>query len=278
MISLTEDRRMLGYESLSSYPNISHFVTTRHGGCGEGAYGSFNCSPYCGDDAEVVRRNQELLIEGMSHKPVALVIPRQTHGTDCMLVQDLFWTWPPDRWGPLLEGIDALVTNVPGYCLCISTADCVPVLLYDRKRQAVAAIHAGWRGTAGLIVRRVLQYMMEKYGTQPEDVIAAIGPSISQASFEVGGDVYRAFRRRGFDMSIISYKNEETGKYHIDLWKANRRQLLQLGVLEENIEVAGICTYINQEEFFSARRLGINSGRMLSGIMINEWPDQEYCI
>lgn len=211
MISLTEDRRMLGYESLSSYPNISHFVTTRHGGCGEGAYGSFNCSPYCGDDAEVVRRNQELLIEGMSHKPVALVIPRQVHGTDCMLVQDLFWSWPPDRWGPLLDGIDALITNVPGYCLCISTADCVPVLLYDQKRQAVAAIHAGWRGTAGLIVRNVLQHMMEKFGTQPEDVVATIGPSISQASFEVGRDVYKAFRRRGFDMSIISYKMKRRG-------------------------------------------------------------------
>ena len=98
--------------------------------------------------------------------------------------------------------------------------------------------------------------------------MACIGPGISLESFEVGDEVYEAFRLNGFDMSRISCRNANTGKFHIDLWETNRQQLLDFGVPSSQIEVAGICTYIHHEEFFSARRLGIASGRILSGILI----------
>lgn len=270
MISLTKDKRMLGYESLGSYSNISHFVTTRRGGCGEGAYASFNCTHYSGDSAEAVRQNQRLLVEGMPQQPKELVIPVQTHSTHCLLIEDIYLSSTPELRREMLNGIDAMITSEPGYCLCISTADCVPVLVYDRKHNAVGAIHAGWRGTVEYIVRDTLLHMREKFGTMGEDVIACIGPSISLASFEVGEEVYETFLANGFDMSRISIRKEDTGKHHIDLWEANRMQLLDVGVPPEQIEMAGICTYIHHDEFFSARRLGIKSGRILSGIMINE--------
>lgn len=270
MISLTKDRRMLGYGSLSSYSNISHFVTTRQGGYSEGTYSSFNCTPYSGDDEETVRKNQMLLIEGMPHKPKELVIPKQMHTTNCMLIEDIYLISSPQARKEMLNGIDAMMTHERGYCLCISTADCVPVLVYDRKRNAVAAIHAGWRGTVGRLLDKTLHAMHDRFATMPEDVIACLGPSISLDAFEVGEEVYEAFRKCGFDMSRVCRWNRETEKHHIDLWEANRIQLLEFGVPAGQIEVAGICTYTHSDEFFSARRLGIQSGRILSGIMINE--------
>ena len=261
---------MLGYESLSSYSNISHFVTARQGGCSEGAYASFNCTPYSGDEVEKVRRNQSLLVEGMSQMPRELVIPLQTHDTNCLLIGDVYLSDSPRQKQDMLCGVDALITREPGYCLCISTADCVPVLVYDTKHCAVAAIHAGWRGTVAYIVRDTLLRMEKEFGTSGEDVVACIGPSISLTSFEVGEEVYEAFQKNGFDMPRISIRKEETGKHHIDLWEANRLQLLAFGVPPGQVELAQICTYIHHDDFFSARRLGIKSGRILSGIMIHE--------
>ena len=248
MISLTKHNELKGYKSLEAYPEVAHFVTTRHEGISTGAYGSFNCSPYTNDSCMNVNRNQSWLFQCMNHQIKELLEMRRL----------------------LLRGMDALITNVPGYCVCVTTADCVPVLLYDKKQHVVAAVHAGWKGTVKHIVSNVMDHLNKMFGTQGEDVIACIGPSISLESFEVGDEVYDAFEESGFDMSLISMKKKETGKYHIDLWEANRIELLNLGVPAEQIEVAGICTYIHHDEFFSARRLGIDSGRTLSGIMIRK--------
>lgn len=268
MISLTEDNRMLGYESLNSYSNISHFVTARQGGCSEGAYGTFNCSPYSGDEVEKVRRNQELLFAGLVQQPRELIIPFQTHGTKSRVIDGTFFALSADEKSRLLNGIDAVITREPGYCLCVSTADCIPVLLYDRMHQVVAAVHAGWRGTVGYVVGHTLERMRTIFGTEGAKVVACIGPGISWESFEVGDEVYEVFRTNGFDMSRLSVWKKDTGKHHINLWEANRQQLLDFGVPGRQIETAGICTFINHEQFFSARRLGIKSGRILSGIMI----------
>lgn len=269
MISLTEDKRMLGYESLGSYPNISHFVTTRRGGVGAGAYGTFNCSPFCGDEAESVLRNQELLIQGLSQCPHELVIPLQTHGVKSLLVDEAFLAASVETRSELLRGVDAVMTRQRGCCVCISTADCIPVLLYDTLHQAVAAVHAGWRGTVNYIVGHTLERMRTVFGTEGSDVVACIGPGISLPAFEVGDEVYEAFRENGFQMEYISEWKPATHKYHIDLWSANRLQLLDFGIPSAQIETAGICTFTQHNDFFSARRLGIKSGRILSGIMIN---------
>ncbi len=258
MKRLTSDNKMLGYELMKAYPNISCFSTTRHGGCSKGNYASFNCNGYCGDEAEDVNRNRELLRSLLPGESVELVIPHQTHSDHVKVVDTI-------QVNTELEGVDALVTDIPGYCLCVSTADCVPVLLYDTRKKVVAAIHAGWRGTVARIVEKTVSVMGNQYGSQGKDLIACIGPSISLEAFEVGDEVYQAFCEAGFDMNQIARKE---AKWHIDLWEANRQQLLAYGVKPEHIEISGICTYHNNDDFFSARRQGIRSGRILSGILL----------
>ena len=137
--------------------------------------------------------------------------------------------------------------------------DCIPVLLYDTRRRLVAAAHAGWRGTVARIVQKTLCEM----GSSPADLHAIIGPGISQAAFEVGDEVYDAFRDAGFPMERIAVR--ET-KWHIDLWDANRWLLEEAGV--QDIHVAGLCTMQLPDRFYSARREGIQTGRNLNGIML----------
>lgn len=273
MISLTTDKRMLGYEAFAPYSNISCFVTTRHGGCSREDYASFNCTPYTGDDADCVRRNQELLCSSLPQQPKELIIPFQTHGTKNMIVDATYLQADNAGRNAMLQGIDALITREPGCCICVSTADCIPILLYDKVHEAVAAVHAGWRGTVNYILGHTLDKMRALYGTDGKDVTACIGPGISLPAFEVGDEVYEAFRKNGFRMDYISEWKPETHKYHIDLWAANRLQLLDFGVPSTQVETAGICTFAQHEDFFSARRLGIKSGRILSGIMIKNITD-----
>ena len=156
MIPLTEDRKMLGYELLASYLGISCFVTTRHGGCSQGNYASLNCTPYTGDEAEAVRRNQEIVCSSLPQRPQELVIPFQTHGTKALVIDGTYLHATAEERHSMLQGIDALITREPGCCICISTADCIPILLYDRKNAVIAAVHAGWRGTVNYILGHTL--------------------------------------------------------------------------------------------------------------------------
>ena len=260
----TDDGRMLEYGMMRPYSDIFCFSTTRHGGYSAGAYASFNCNGYCGDNGIAVERNRELLCSLMPVRPLCMVIPHQVHQTEVRVIDNVFLEKSETERQELLEGVDALVTDLSKVCLCVSTADCIPVLCYDTRRKVVAAIHAGWRGTVAGIVGKALRVMSGRYGTEGKDVVACIGPGISQDAFEVGDEVYDAFRESGFDMSRIAVRRD---KWHIDLWEANRMQLSASGVRPENIGLSGICTYHNAADFFSARRLGIRSGRILSGIM-----------
>jgi YfiH family protein len=205
-----------------------------------------------------VKTNLESLAALLPERPRVIVVPRQTHTTNVRVITDI-------PMSEELQDVDAVVTHLKDFCLCVSTADCVPILLYDKEKQVIAAIHAGWRGTVGRIVEKTIEVMRIQYGTEGKDLVACIGPSISLESFEVGDEVYAAFEEAGFDMARIARRYK---KWHLDLWEANRVQLLANGVLPEHIEVVGICTFQRHEDFFSARRLGIKSGRILSGIML----------
>lgn len=160
--------------------------------------------------------------------------------------------------GCLGEG-DALITNRPGLTLSVRTADCFPVLLADIHHHAVAAIHAGWRGTAARIVTETLETMHREYGTMPADVFAAIGPGIGACCYKVGPEVARLFQ------SEARLFQTETAGY-IDLAKANRAQLILAGVPEARIDVLGLCTFCDAGRFYSFRRDGEKAGRMISFI------------
>lgn len=243
------------------------FYTTRHGGYGNGSYAGLNCTDYCGDDLAVVEKNRSLLLETLPCRVDSLVMPRQTHGNKVLVVDGGFMEKDAEERRNLLYGVDALVGNCRNVCLAVSTADCVPVLLYSPKGM-IAAVHAGWRGTVSRIVCNALEVMKRDFSCNPENIYAYIGPSISLQAFEVGDEVWEEFAAAGFDMEKISCKKTETGKWHIDLWKANAMLMESSGLLPENISCSGVCTWSNCNDVFSARRLGINSGRILSGIIL----------
>lgn len=259
---------ILTYKLCTAESGAFAFSTTRRGGVSQGKYASLNCTPYTGDDPACVCRNLEILADLLPCRPKELVIPYQTHGIRSFVVDDAYLHADEAQRHAMLQETDALITQEAGCCLCISTADCIPVLLHDRTHRAVAAIHAGWRGTVNGIVPATLRRMQQLYGTTGGDVVACIGPGISLSAFEVGDEVYEAFRDKGFPMKYIAEWKPETHKWHIDLWAANRLQLHGFGIPPEQVETAGICTYTRHDEFFSARRLGIRSGRILSGIGI----------
>lgn len=246
---------------------VFSFYTRRGGGCSTGAYASMNCTHYCGDSMDNVMANRATLIAALPHTPQRLLLPRQVHGVK---VHDLR---PDDlRLGEegaqyLLDGVDAIVTAVKGVCIAVSTADCVPLLAYSPEG-VIATIHAGWRGTVAGIVRRAVGVMTGTYGCDPARIKVYMPPSISLQAFEVGDEVYDAFAGAGFEMPSISMRDAASCKWHIDLPEANTRLLLAEGLSRENITASGICTYANYQEYFSARRLGAASGRMLSGIML----------
>ena len=245
------------------------FSTMRGGGSGN--YGGFNITHYCGDSPEHVSECRNELCALLGINDTNLILPHQTHGNEVLCIDDSFMQMTPEEQQRRLYGIDAVVTALPHTCIGVSTADCIPLLLYDTCRGVIAAIHAGWRGTASRIARNCIMTMTEQYGCRPGNINAVIAPGISLEAFEVGDEVYKAFEEQGFCMQRIAWRYPATDSgtiWQIDLWVANRMQLVECGVCEEKIEVSGICTYTKHEKFFSARRLGIKSGRIFNGIII----------
>ena len=188
-------------------------------------------------------------VEALGLRLEDLALPRQVHSDSVC--------WMQEAGRP--EQTDAVITDKPGLCVCVKTADCIPVLLYDTRRRIVAAAHAGWRGTVARIVQKTIKQMQPH---NPDDIHAIIGPGISLEWFEVGDEVYEAFGAAGFPMARIA---KRFGQWHIDLWEANRWLLEEMGV--KDIFVEGTCTR-SSNDFYSARRETINTGRNYNGIYI----------
>lgn len=269
---------VLNYYNLSD--DVKAFSTTRHGGVSEGNYASLNINEYCGDSKANTDANRLLLANELGIDANHIIMPHQTHGVESRIIGEEFANLPDGVKKMLLEGVDAVMTNIPGMCIGVSTADCIPVLLYDKEHHAAAAIHAGWRGTQARIVHKAVQEMRMAYQTDPTKLKAVIGPGISLDNFEVGDEVYAAFEQAAFDMSTIAEEHIKRNpnaddpakaferKWHINLPLANIQMLTHNGVDEANIINTGICTFDNADNYFSARRLGIESGRIYTGIII----------
>jgi len=186
--------------------------------------------------------------------------PKQTHSKNIGIVnstKDIF----PDT--------DSLITNKPGICIFIRTADCVPILLFDPIKNVLAAIHSGWKSTIQKISKHTIELMQKEYGTDPNNLIAGIGPSIGPKVYEVGAEVAELFQEQ-FGMDHIVIPKENSNKYLLNLWEVNKQILIESGIPESQIEIAKICTYSNPKLFFSARRDGVKTGRLATGIMLKE--------
>jgi YfiH family protein len=246
---------------------VTAFSTTRHGGYSAGSHGEFNVNRYCGDTSESIAKNRALLCKALNVSDDHLLMPHQVHGTGITQIGRTFFLLSEEARQAALEGIDALMTNLPGVCIGVSTADCIPIIIYDAEHHAASVIHSGWRGTVANIVEAAVASMQRAYHSHPEALRAVIGPGISLDSFEVGDEVYEQFSEAGYPMEQIARRYE---KWHIDLWQCCRLQLEGVGLKPENIEVSGICTYDRCDDYFSAGRLGIESGRILTAIIIRE--------
>jgi polyphenol oxidase len=194
--------------------------------------------------------------------PGQLVFAKQTHSANIKIVDGKYEGVP-------FADTDGLITNLKGICLCIQTADCTPVLLFDPIHKVVAAIHAGWRGTSQNITGNAVSLMKEHFDSDPTQIIAYIGPCISQDIYEVGNDVYEAFNVLGLASEKVFKEGKSPGKYYCNLNSANSELLLRHGVLDNNIKTDNHCTYQQKELYYSARRDGGKTGRIITGIMIN---------
>lgn len=256
---------------------VEHLFPTRLGGCSPEPLG-LNFSLTSTDDPANVRSNYAWAAEVLHGSAEDFVVSAQVHGTEILRVtaanRGCGVTRPRD-----IAGIDGLTTNEPGIILATIHADCVPIYFLDPVHKAIALAHAGWRGTAAGIASRMMERMKQEYGTDPSDLLCAIGPSIGPDCFEVRDDVRSQFasafpaiadriiREHPLNASEEGYRKDP--KYLIDLWEANRYRLLEGGVRAENVTVTDLCTCSHADVFHSYRKTG-TAGRMAAMLKLKK--------
>ena len=243
----------LTYPAFEKIPGIVHGFSTRLGGVSQGIYESMNLSFTRGDNEDAVRENYRRLSDAMGFSMGDIVTSDQTHTTNVHVVTET------DRGNGITKprpytDVDGMITNVPGVVLCTFYADCVPLYFVDPVHKAIGLSHSGWRGTVGKIGKVTIEKMAEQFGSDPEEIFTAIGPSICQDCYEVSEDVIlefqKAFEEKYWEKLFYKKKN---GKYQLDLWEANHIIFLKAGIKEEHISMPGICTCCNPEFLFSHR-------------------------
>jgi polyphenol oxidase len=248
------------FEKLN-FHNLIHYVSGRDGGESSGEKGGLNLSYHVGDDPEIVSENRRRLASALDIDISKLIFPQQTHSLNVKYVTQ-------DIKGEDLIHTDAIFTDCKGICISVMSADCVPILLYDPSKGVIAAVHSGWKGTVGKILSRTVKAMQDQFDCLSADLIVCIGPSICPEVYEVGEEVISSVKNAFDNTNGLVTGENGSGKGFLNLWEANKRQLIELGVPELSIEVAGICTYKQSETFFSARRSKNQAGRFAAGIMM----------
>lgn len=241
---------------MSGWRGASGAFSTRLGGVSKPPFESLDLGSGGGDDPVAVGQNRRLLANalGLEHSSVKTI--RQVHGTDVYVLDD------PAAKQPM-EGYDAIITRLPGVAVGVLTADCVPVLLYDPVARAVGAVHAGWAGTVAGIAEVAVDSMAARFGTDPKDVLAAVGPSIGPCCYEVDDRVAVPLNEKmRTDSGILNQTRE--GHWLLDLWEANVRSIASAGVPRRNVTIMGMCTACNTDKFYSHRQSGGRTGRMMS--------------
>jgi YfiH family protein len=239
--------------------------TTRHEGVSRPPYNSLNLGANTLDPPHNVKGNRSLLARACGTRLEKLVTVEQVHGTDLLVIDSK----NQDLSHFLKLECDGIVTNQPGVMIAIGVADCVPILLFDPVKRVIAALHAGWKGTAGNIVAKGVEALCDCFETETGSIKAAIGPAIGPCCYEVDEPVRDAFRKSGLAWEGCATP-QGTGKWGLDLKQANRMQLLAAGVLEGNIETASHCVSCNPDLFFSYRRDQGETGRHLGFIMLQK--------
>lgn len=237
--------------------------TTRHEGISRPPYNSLNLGATTQDQQHNVEGNRSLMTRAFGVAQEALVTVRQVHGSDILVIDA-----PNDDYSHFLTlESDAIITNQPGVMIGVCVADCAPILLMDPEKRVIAAVHAGWQGTAAGLVSKTVAGMKSLFDCNPSALQAAIGPCISKCCYEVDAPVKQAFAQSPVSWEACAELNGD-GKWQIDLAAANRELLISAGVPAAAIQVSDLCVSCHRELFFSYRRDDGETGRQMGFIML----------
>jgi YfiH family protein len=272
-IDYTIEAPILSFPVLSQYPFLRHGFSTRLGGVSNGIFATMNfgvdTSPYQ-DEPDHIRENYRRIAKSLDVDPDSFVISRQVHKTNIRVVTEhdrgKGLTVPTDY-----EEIDGFITNQPNLTLVTKYADCVPLYFVDPKNKAIGLTHSGWRGSVKIIGKITVERMHETFGSNPEDIVAVIGPSICPECYEIGEEVADEFKKAfpyNWQEGILIAKDNE--KYLCNLWAANHTVLAEAGLHPENIHISGVCTCCNSDLLFSHRKTEGKRGSLAAFLAISE--------
>ena len=252
------------FDSLNTRISKNLF-STKIGGFSKNQYSTLNFAFSTGDNRDDVMKNYQIIAKYFNRDISDFIIGNQKHTNNILKVTN------EDRGkGTTKEktygDIDGFITNVPNIILTCVFADCVPLYILDPINKAIGLSHSGWKGTYNNIAKSTMDMMKQEYGSNPKDLIVAIGPSICVDCYEVSEDLAIEFSKK-YENDVVIKKGS---KYYLDLWTANKINFLNEGILEKNINTTNICTYCNPDLFFSHRRLGFNRGNLAAFFMLTD--------
>ena len=264
------DNLWRGKFSSFSEENCIHGLSGRLGGVSQKPYASLNMALHVGDEPEAVWENRQRFLHALGLKAEELVTPEQIHGINIERVGRKEAGRGAQNYQDSIGQTDALVTDEPGLPLMLCFADCTPVMFLDPVNNAVGIAHGGWKGTAARIAQQTVGRMQAEFGTDPADLLAGIGPAIGPCCYEVGSEVADQFCAAfpGHEADLI---HDQAGGTHLNLWEANRLQLLEAGLTADHIDMAATCTACSHQWFYSYRADGGRTGRMAAVIALNKY-------
>ena len=254
----------LSFPMLENSGIVNHGFSTRLGGVSTGCYASMNISTTRGDKPEAVEENKRRIASAIGVNVEDFTFTHQTHTTNVAVVKK-------EDKGKRFMNTDGMVTNVPGICLVTFYADCVPLFFVDPVKRVIGLSHSGWRGTVCKMGKVTVETMIKEYGSNPKDILGAIGPSICQDCYEVSEDVIKEFQKV-FKESLWPelFYVKENGKYQLNLWKANEEILLESGLQKNHIAVTNVCTHCNPDILFSHRATGDKRGNLSAFLALDK--------
>ncbi len=262
----TKNLKYITFDIFENLDFINCKVSTRHGGLSKGVYGEMNLSFTIGDDTDSVYDNYKMFSKDLGFNFDNIQRGYQVHGTDYAVVtEDNFEKFSSV---PQFSDTDMLLTNLEDVPLVTLFADCVPLFLVDKKNKAICVAHAGWRGTVNEIATKAVMAMRDTYGTEKDDLLVGIGPSIHSCCFLVNDDVYEEFHKYPDYRQFIKPVNNQ---YSIDLQNVNKYNLIKTGLVDEhNIEINEYCTSCEDVLLFSHRRQNRERGSLAGFLSITK--------
>ena len=251
---LKQSRKNFWHGKFSSFPDdfIIHAISTRQSGVSKPPFDSLNLALHVGDTAEDVITNRKIFAASLDLNAEDIVTPNQVHGDKVLRVNESYRGRGSINYDDAIKETDALITNTPNLPLMLCFADCVPVLFVDVDNKAIGIAHAGWKGTIKKIAAKTLMAMTDEFGTDPTKCLAGIGPSIGPCCYDVGENVQSACAE-SFPKHVDELLIKRDEKIYADLWQANKIQLIEAGMSENNIDVARECTCCKSGWYFSYR-------------------------